>query len=346
MVRKRNGKTSKKNRSCEDKNSLGTLLTFLGVFSGLWLGLLQLINLLIRKQSELSNGSLDILILVLLVFSFYVFFYILTIVRAIFYHTALPFWGEISKKTLQLKQQEIYCYVMNDWVYTILGFIPILLMLVYRGMFGNFGFLAGVVLTVILFLEWFFLYINKLFKKRYMVTNWNSFKKLFWNKQFKEEMKKVPRNSLWGIIGLVLYCLTVIIITSGVDIQLNQERYTLNETVVVKIQPYGIIPPQLIYVYYSNKNELVYNGTNEFFKASLRIVQIPSDLLTDKNYNSHINVVTSYLFICGNTYFGEKYLKRIPVYIPIEKKSFVVENTAIINNTTSNNLTNNKTKLG
>ena len=328
----------------DTKRTLGTLVTLLGLFSGIWFGLINALTYLIQKQSELSNDSLSLISWIILVFTFHIFDYIISIIKTVYYETALSSWFEVDLNKLKSRKKECYDKVMRDWALNLFMIIPTILLIIYGRTFGNWGYLISLLLTLILFLEWFFLSINGLFKKKYKVTNWDTFKRLFRKSLTRENITKISKNSIVGAVPLILYCLTIIALTSGVGVNINQDIFTINDTVIVEIQPYGLIPPRLVYVFYSNENKLIYNGTNEPFPASYRIIQIPSDMLTDKPYNSHINVITSYIFINGKSYLGDRYLKKIPVYIPLQNEASYFENQNTSEYFLNNSIMLNKSK--
>ncbi len=321
----------------DEEKRLPVLLTVLGIFSVIWFGLFKTLNWLIHRQNELYSESNRLLLWVALIFSYQIFSFLVSIVKSIYYEVSLN-WSKINLIKLRLKKDSAYGKIMNEWGYNLLFFILILLLVIYGRVLGSLGYLFGFMIVIILFLGWFFQEINPLLKERHKVKVFeNGFKTL---KEIfaKENNKIILKTSIFGSVTLILYSVTIIAMTAGIDVSLSNEIYPVNDTVILHIQPYGIIPPTINYVSYSNLNHIIYNGTNEPFGKSFRIVQIPKRLLTDKSYNSHAHIITSFISKDGKIYLGETYRIEIPVYTPI--KSELNRNT-ILNKPISGNQTKN-----
>lgn len=311
----------------KEEKHLEILLVILGIFSGIWIWLIQTIVYFAHKQAELPNPSTDILMLIILLSSFQILSYIVSVVKAIFFETVFYGWIEVNINKLNSKRRDCYIHVMNDWTLSIFAIVSATLIVVYKQLLGTVGAIVGLVLIIILAIELYLLLINPLLKKKYKVTDWNSFVKIIIEPTKPKFSIGTIASFFWKVTLVVSYLAIIIAFTSGVNITLDKERYSTDENVVAHIQPYGIVPPKINYIRYSNDGELLYNGTNAPFPSSLRIIQIPAEILTNDTYNSFLAVSTLYISGYDTFTLGDIYFKIIPVYTPIKNRRGSYNNT-------------------
>lgn len=295
----------------DGKVTLKTLLTVLALFSSIWFGLIRILIYLVNVNREMPSSYMDSVSFSVLIFSFFVLLYVLLIIRGIYFETVLPHLPEVDVKKLTLERKKLDKRIKLGWVLVLFLIILIPLFVIFIPL--RVGLIPLIVLSVVLFFVLYFLVTGKVLKNKGEYTKQKIVCTFLRDLFSIGGLKEIINSVFINLFLFMLYLMMVVAFTSGVEINLNQDRYAINEPVVVEILPYGLISPEVSYVLYSNENKILYDGTKEPYPASHRIVQIPSKMLTDKPYNSYVKVVVSY-FVIGKI----NYYKKIPVYVPIE----------------------------
>jgi len=285
----------------KENHRLSVLFTLLATFLGILFGMLEGLSNVSTKTILYRSVGSSFALLFLLVITFFIFRYVLTILKAIYYETTLFGKSNISESKLKEKQLAVYTDTLNRLPYALFASLPFV---GWALLYPIIGFLS-IPYAILIFVGEFSIYItlNKgIYRKKVELSH--EFKEFFIVFFFDFKAKES--------LLFLLYLLSVGILFSGVNIELEESGYCLDEDIYVQVTPYGVFKPRIEAIYYAN--ELIYNGTGKEFPASPRYLVIDSAKASPEGYNSHIGISFRYFDKAGLNLLKGNNLKFVPVY--------------------------------
>lgn len=285
--------------------SYGTLFTFLAILSPVLFYLIKAhINLTFRDvglnaiRTQFNSFLPTFTFALILYFAVYWIMLLLFVSIKLFYHgrpAQMPNWLKFVKK-------ELLKFVFQG-VYTFLGYNLLMLILVFILVF-NFIVLPITYATYTAVLFGVFTLLFLLLVK-------------FRIKVLRKTLKFITFVLIIPVSLTISFIVwnSFILLTSGFEVNLDQEQYYSNEDVLVKIYPYGLKKPIIREIFYSNNYGLLQNRTNDTFIFSPTYVIIDSSQLVLEPYNSFIAI--RYKYGTGFLFFPDPPITEQTSSVPV-----------------------------
>ncbi len=295
-----------------DYARLAILLTVLSLFIGLWLKSFSAINSAITSRTDYMQGLFPFPFSVLLIiFTYLLFLFILRIL------------SEISVETQNYKG------VISEWL---LPFVWVVILLFVLPIIQLKPKTQILIYALVLSLGLFF----KILKKLPLIKHGHKFLQSI---STKISINKYTAHLFFYICGFFIYYTLIIFLTSGVNVTTDKEFYFSNETVLITITPYGIIPPKIINVTYFNDRLLFrFNQSIDKFPASPRYLVLTPNLITVEPFNSFVTLNFRYYTEGSLLGYTFQKIKFIPIFSASNPETIMrnyehIKNVTVVNQT-------------
>ncbi len=292
MAAKKKGKTKAK-KVIEDKNRMTLLISLLISFLALFAGVIKFLFTLSEIQLTEMDYSISLVGVILLIGSYYVLEYVSIILMAIFYEVEFRLYevkknDKIDFNSLNLERDKSYVDVLNKWLKPFLYTFLLSISMFYVFYFKlPWGLVFGVIVSFIFLFDSLLPYL-KLIKGNTFCEKLN----LLFNGEFKT-FKSELWSSLIHIFLILIYILSLIFITTTIEIRLDKEIYSPQDIIQIGLYPKGIIKPWIKSASVHTKEIYNFQEDNAFLMAP-RYISVNASILNLKSYNSFISVRYGY----------------------------------------------------